>query len=83
MLVASEVVTQAVLHAGADIEFVVVADHPMVRLEVHEAGTSATGLSHPTDDRSYRLRLIEALCEGWGVEERGDWSRYTWFEIRS
>jgi hypothetical protein len=79
VLVASEVVTEAMERAGADIEFVVIADPPMVRLEVHEDGWARLP-RHTDPDGSYRLRLIDALCEGWGVEERDN--RYTWFEVR-
>lgn len=37
VLLASEVVTTAIIHASSELDLVVVADHPMARVEVYDS----------------------------------------------
>lgn len=82
MLLTSEVVTSAVQRTNTGAEVVVVADHPMVRVEVHGERASARR-AHLDEASTLRRTLVDALSEAWGVEEVGTRARCTWFEMRS
>jgi anti-sigma regulatory factor (Ser/Thr protein kinase) len=83
-LMVSEVVTNALLHAGdgRDVELVVAHDDGVVRVEVRDHGDGVVpaprALDHE-DDGGYGLYLVEQLSDSWG------WSRsdrtLVWFEI--
>jgi anti-sigma regulatory factor (Ser/Thr protein kinase) len=85
VLLASEVVTNAVLHAGGSVDVVVIADSSMARVEVHDDHPSHPVLltSGPEATFGRGLRVIEALAGGWGVDDRGDRGKCVWFEVRS
>jgi hypothetical protein len=81
MLLTSEIITDAMARAGTEVELEVVADHPMVRVEVHNLATFSD--HHDGPGGAYRLRLLHGLSEAWGVDEMGVGGSSTWFEIRS
>ena len=81
MLLTSEIITYAIARTGTDVELEVVADHAMVRVEVHNLATSSG--RHHDPGGAYRLQFLHALSEAWGIDEAGASGSSTWFEIRS
>lgn len=83
-LVVSELATNAVLHARTPFEVRVLVRERMVRIEVQDR----TG--HRPDRRYFSnqttsgrgLRLVEELCESWGVDPDADGAGKTvWAEV--
>lgn len=83
VLLTSEAVTNAVVHAGTPIDLVVTVDAAMARIEIHDGHPDLPVVGNPApDDVSGRgLRVIEALAEAWGVHHSSD-GTCLWFEIR-
>ena len=84
MLVTSEVVTDAALHGGTDIEVAVVADPLMARVEVQNGRSEAPFLhddSETEGETVWRRQIIQSFADGWGIE-RNTAGRRVWFEIR-
>lgn len=83
MLVTSEVVTDAVIHARTTIDVAVVASPSMARVEIHHGRNDEPVLDG--DERSeepvWRRLIVNACCEGWGVEPRPQ-GTCVWFELR-
>ena len=89
VLLASEMVTNSLLHGGSAgpgeaVTVTVVVGDAGVRVEV--AGRKADGvpvLRRPDDEAegSRGLRLVEELAARWGYE-RGGGQATTWFEVR-
>jgi anti-sigma regulatory factor (Ser/Thr protein kinase) len=89
ILAISEVVTNAVRHAGMapDEEIVVSLDDvgDRIRIEVQDSGSgflpwSADGTA-ARNEGGHGLRLVEEIADAWGVEP-GPPTR-VWFEVRS
>jgi anti-sigma regulatory factor (Ser/Thr protein kinase) len=81
-LLVSEVVTNAIVHAGTDVEVSVELKPDAVRIEVSD---EAVGLPAPRDatdeETSGRgLALVEALASEWGVDSRPE-GKVVWFEV--
>ena len=81
-LLATELVTNAVRHAGPDERGRVVLlarlEPDFVRVEVHDAGPSFDPAVRHTA-KGFGLRLVDALSTRWGVDrERGN---RVWFEL--
>jgi len=83
ILLVSEVVTNAVLHARSVIRLVVEDRDDVARVEVHDRSpmpprmhnfrlASATGRG---------LRLLDQLSRTWGVEVHPDGGKVVWFEV--
>jgi anti-sigma regulatory factor (Ser/Thr protein kinase) len=71
MLLASELVTNAVRHAhGAEFEVRLEVRPEVLRLEVHDEGAGFVPKIAPSDDGTggYGLYLVEKLADRWGVE---------------
>jgi anti-sigma regulatory factor (Ser/Thr protein kinase) len=82
LLCVSEVVTNAVLHAGTELELSVSVDRDRVRVEVGDGSPVAPIRKHydlaaPT---GRGILLIEELADGWGVEPT-DRGKVVWFEL--
>ncbi len=81
-LLVSEVVTNAVVHAGTPFDVVVIAGEAGVRVEVSD------GSPHLPTPRLYAdlagtgrgLRMLELLVTRWGVDPRHD-GKTVWFEL--
>lgn len=79
VLLVSEVMTSALEGARSPLELVVLADHPMVRVEIHSRARVDI-----TADSPYRLRLLSGLAEDWGVEHgHPRQGQFAWFEVRA
>lgn len=83
MLLTSEVVTNAVVHAGTDVDLVVLVDAAMARIEVHDglAVVPVVSPPEPLAPAGRGLGVILALAEAWGVCGSGD-GKCVWFELR-
>ena len=70
VLLVSEVVTNAVLHARSDIRLDVQAGTDTVRVEVYDASPVEPRLHHfrLTSGTGRGLRMLEQLARRWGVE---------------
>ena len=82
-LLASELVTNAVLHAGGTIRVRVSAGDGTVRVAVEDTSSSHPVPRRASDgDRSGRgLALVTHLAERWGVDDL-DVGKEVWFELR-
>lgn len=79
-LLTSELVTNAVTHAGSVAEVVLVRRPRAVRVEVGDRDGTAPQ-KRPPDDRGGRgLHLVEAVADRWGVDRRAN-GKVVWFEI--
>lgn len=82
-LLVTELVTNAVVHGGADrevpIELRVEATPAGVRAEVEHPGPSFEPRLRP-EEQHYGLFLVEQIASRWGVEPVGGRNR-VWFEI--
>jgi hypothetical protein len=81
VLLTSELLTSAVVTSNSHVELVVLADHPMVRVEVH-LGDVPIELDVSADNH-YRSELLTALSESWGVERTSPRRQVAWFEVRA
>ena len=82
-LLVSELVTNAVVHAGSEVEVAVRLLTDSVRIEVVDrAPTAPLRPTEPADDdESGRgLLLVETLASAWGVEPM-DGGKSVWFEV--
>ena len=80
-LVVSELVTNAILHAGTDIEVIVVVRSDAVRIEVTDLGggvPSSRPVEGTTSGRG--LPIVEALGGQWGVLQLGA-GKTVWCEL--
>lgn len=82
-LLVSEVVTNAVLHAGSEIELAVELRPFTVRVSVADGSDAQpTRRLARTDEESGRgLELVDVLAQSWGVEPRPGGGKIVWFEV--
>ncbi len=81
-LLVSEVVTNALLHAGTDMELRTTAAASGVRIEVHDGSGLAPTQRHYGDEAATGrgLGLVESLASAWGIEPTGS-GKAVWFEL--
>lgn len=80
----SELVTNAVIHARAEMSVVVRLEGGAVRVEVHDQSSQLPNRrSHDVDAGTGRgLALVDAVCERWGVEPaKTGGGKAVWFEV--
>ena len=82
LLLTSEVVTNAVIHAHTTVDLIVVVDHSRVRVEVSDDDDRKPELRRAGEqDVSGRgLVLVEILSVAWGVRPRSR-GKCVWFEV--
>ncbi len=82
-LLATELVTNAVVHAGVDHErylhFALSAPPESITATLEYPGEPFTAGVEP-EEGHFGLHLVESLSDSWGFERRGDKNR-VWFEI--
>lgn len=85
VLLANELVTNAILHTEADFDVVVDVAERRVRVEVrdHSDRSPAPRAATPESVAGRGFALIEALAADWGVEPLPDDGKAVWFEVRS
>jgi len=82
-LLVSELVTNAVLHAGSDVEVTVQLTPTAARVEVTDASADAPApRPAATDEDSGRgLALVGSLARRWGVRPAPGGGKTVWFEV--
>lgn len=82
VLVLSELVTNAVVHArvppGREIQARFVRVVRGVRIEVHDASGAWPVRRVPDESGGYGLLMVETLASRWGVTERGGVGKAVW-----
>ncbi len=83
VLLVSEVVTNAVLHARSEIRLVVRDGVEVVRVEVHDGSPVPPRLHHfpPSSGTGRGLRMVDRLARAWGVDPLGHGGKVVWFEV--
>jgi anti-sigma regulatory factor (Ser/Thr protein kinase) len=82
-LLTSELVTNAVLHAGSDVELRMCAHDGILRVEVGDTSPRipVTPLYEGVPVTGRGLAMVADVSEKWGVERRGA-GKVVWFEVR-
>lgn len=86
-LLVSEVVTNAVGHAGTGGEMVLMHHEGLLRVEVSDSGGGDVAPRHarPEDVTGRGMAIVDALAARWGVVDdgrgTGDRAKRVWFEI--
>ena len=83
VLLVSEVVTNAVLHARSDIRLDVRTSRELVRVEVHDLSPVVPRVHHfrLTSGTGRGLRMLEQLAQRWGVAIDPRGGKVVWFEV--
>ncbi|MDQ6649443.1 MAG: ATP-binding protein [Actinomycetota bacterium] len=83
ILLVSELVTNAVRHAGSQVELVLERWADTLRASVSDTVRTMPQVRRagPTDEGGRGLALVEALSARWGVVERKA-GKQVWFEFR-
>ena len=81
-LLASELVTNAVQHVGAEIEVSIRLERDRVRLEVRDQSEHPPVLSDLESTRGggWGLHIVDGLAADWGIEP-GDGAKTIWCEV--
>jgi anti-sigma regulatory factor (Ser/Thr protein kinase) len=81
-LMASELVTNSVLHTSGELELALGADHERLHVEVVDHSERMPELQSPDVEApgGRGLLIIEALADRWGVDVRGT-GKAVWFEV--
>ena len=84
-LLTSEVVTNAVVHAGSSPIVEVTAESGTVRISVQDQNpTWPMPREVAVDSTSGRgMALVDVMADGWGVERVADDGKRIWFEVRA
>ena len=84
-LLTSEVVTNAVVHAGSSPIVEVTAESGTVRISVQDQNpTWPMPRDVAPDATSGRgMVLVDVMADGWGVERIADDGKRIWFEVRA
>jgi serine phosphatase RsbU (regulator of sigma subunit)/PAS domain-containing protein/anti-sigma regulatory factor (Ser/Thr protein kinase) len=84
ILLASELVTNAVVHAEGTVRIGLERSPGRVRVTVGDTSTAEPQLRHaPQDSPSGRgIYLVDQLADRWGVDVHGD-GKTVWFELRT
>lgn len=85
LLVATELVTNALVHAGGRCRLSARLAAGILRLEVRDQGS---GVPDPqetagTDESGRGLLLVSVLCSAWGVDATGGIGKVVWAELAS
>ena len=80
LLVVTELVTNAVVHAGGAIELRTTLDGERLRIEVVDSSSAPPRLRDPGDG-GRGLRIVDELATDWGVVRDDGAGKTTWCEI--
>lgn len=83
VLAASELATNAIVHAGTDFDVVVEVEPEVVRLAVRDRSTQPPDPRRPSCDTpgGRGLVILEELTDRWGVRQDGQ-GKAVWAELR-
>jgi anti-sigma regulatory factor (Ser/Thr protein kinase) len=82
-LLVSELVTNAVLHAGTEVVMHVIPAAERLRVEVvdgHPGGHVRAQTPDPSNPRGRGLHMVDLLADDWGVTEN-EGGKTVWFEL--
>lgn len=81
-LLATELVTNAVVHAESEVRLRITAVNDHIRVEVADTGRGALTLKAPSQEATggRGLLLVEALSRSWGTSADTD-EKIVWFEV--
>ncbi len=82
-LMVSELVGNAIMHAGTEISVTVRCTEDRTIVEVHDGSSVMPELRgrEPMRPGGHGLRIVEALASRWGVEPCEDDGKTVWFEM--
>jgi CheY-like chemotaxis protein/anti-sigma regulatory factor (Ser/Thr protein kinase) len=82
-LVLSELVTNALVHAGTRCELRARFHNSLLRIEVRDSGSGTPDLQAPTGrtEGGRGLRIVSALCQAWGVDTEHEHGKVVWAEL--
>ncbi|HVW33257.1 MAG TPA: response regulator [Acidimicrobiia bacterium] len=82
-LLVSELVTNAVIHAGSGVEVLVRLTGTAARVEVTDASAAGPAPRDATaeEDSGRGLALVESLARRWGVRPTAGGGKTVWFEV--
>ncbi|GAA0673667.1 ATP-binding protein [Kitasatospora atroaurantiaca] len=83
LLIASEVLSNACLHAGGPTEMVITVSDRVLRVEVLDADPRAPDPRVPQRQGApggHGLHIVQRLSDRWGTEDR-DHGKAVWFEV--
>jgi CheY-like chemotaxis protein len=84
LVVVSELVTNAILHARSECDLLLKdADH-ILRIEVIDGGHGSPELQRPAAHAEHGrgLLLVSAMCAAWGVDTLSDGRKMVWAELK-
>lgn len=83
LLLVSELVTNAVLHARSVMRLVVRDRDGVVRVEVHDGSPVPPRMHHfrPSSGTGRGLRMVDRLSRAWGADPIGPGGKVVWFEV--
>ncbi len=84
LVIVSELVTNAIVHADSAPQLTIAVDEGRVRVEVSDAAVTPPVTRSPNDHSragGYGLRLVHALADRWGWESTGA-GKLVWAETR-
>lgn len=84
VLLASELVTNAIVHAGTPIDLRVVATRDEIRIEVTDGTHALPRVYKPSPVRvgGRGLQMVQRCATRWGVDQRRD-GKVVWAEIHA
>ena len=80
VLAVSELVTNAVVHAGAAPRITAVFDEGWLRLAVHDDSVDPPTVRPPGEAGGFGLRIVSRVADGWGWT-RTDAGKQVWVEV--
>ena len=82
-LLVSELVTNAVLHSGTELELRATTSGPRVRIEVHDGSTAVPSPRHYDQEAAtgQGIGMVEVLASAWGVQPAASGGKVVWFEL--
>jgi anti-sigma regulatory factor (Ser/Thr protein kinase) len=83
LLVASELVTNVLVHTPSEPVVRLVADQETLRIEVIDASTEVAAIRAPERGRpgGWGLRMVDSIADAWGTDRREDGTKVVWFTL--
>jgi hypothetical protein len=84
VLLTSEIVSNALQHAGRASEITVNIEGPLLRIETRDPSDESPSprSAGPEDDTGRGLAMVGLLSSAWGSSREGDDGKTVWFELR-
>jgi anti-sigma regulatory factor (Ser/Thr protein kinase) len=82
-LIATELVTNAILHGGGSAQPRLVLMDDAVRIEVRDHSPELPRTQDPDPDDGRGLRIVASLSRRWGAQPTSDGDKVVWSEVRA